>query len=90
MMQKKIMYFAIPFMFLSSIMFLKKNEIIYQKYEIFNYRSLYKYFLIDIEYAVENMLLYVIKDEYDYCFDEEKYWLKDIAIKGHFENSFTI
>jgi len=46
MMQKKIVYFAIPFIFLSSIMFLKKNEIIYQKYEFFNYRSLYKYFLI--------------------------------------------
>jgi hypothetical protein len=50
----------------------------------------YTYFLIDIGYAVENMLLYVIKDEYNYCFDEEKYWLKDIAIKGDFENSFTI
>ena len=58
MMQKKIMYFAIPFMFLSSIMFLKKNEIIYQKYEIFNYRSLYKYFLIVLYFFVFAFIYY--------------------------------
>ena len=43
MMQKKIIYFAIPFLFLSSFMFLRKNDIIYYHYnfslkKIFNYK----------------------------------------------------
>ena len=58
MMQKKIVYFTIPFIFFSSIMFLKKNEIIYQKYEIFNYRSLYKYFLFGLYFLVFIFIYY--------------------------------
>jgi len=45
MMQKKIIYFAVPFVFLSSIILLKKNEIIYNKFELFKQNSIYKYFL---------------------------------------------
>ena len=39
-------------------MFLKKNEIIYQKYEIFNYRSLYKYFLFGLYFLVFIFIYY--------------------------------
>ena len=45
MMQKKIVYFVIPFLFASSVIFFKKNEVIYQKYNLFNLKSLDKYLL---------------------------------------------
>ena len=47
MMQKKIIYFALPFLFLSSIVFLKKNELKYYDYKIMNSSFMnYKYLLL--------------------------------------------
>ena len=46
MMQKKIIYFAIPFLFLSSLIFLKSNPVIYRKYNFFDFQFIYKYLLI--------------------------------------------
>ena len=46
MMQKKIIYFALPFLFLSSYVFLKKNRIKYYDYKILNkFYINYKYLL---------------------------------------------
>ena len=49
MMQKKIIYFALPFLFLSSYVFLKKNELKYYDYKIMNKSYInYKYLLSSI------------------------------------------
>ena len=47
MMQKKIIYFALPFLFLSSILLIKKNELKYYDYKIMNSSFMnYKYLLL--------------------------------------------
>ena len=45
MMQKKLTFFVIPFIFFSCVTFFKKNEVIYIKYKFLNFRYLYIYLL---------------------------------------------
>ena len=53
MLQKKIVYFALPFLFLSSILFIKKNKIKYYDYKILNKLNVdYKYLLFLIYFFV--------------------------------------
>ena len=52
MMQKKVVYFIVPFLFLASVMIAKKKEVIYLKYKILNYKSVYKFFLAFLYFIV--------------------------------------
>ena len=52
MMQKKIIFFLIPFLFLSSIFLIKQNSIEYFKYKFLNIKSLYKYLLFSVYLVV--------------------------------------
>ena len=53
MLQKKIVYFALPFLFLSSIIFIKKNKIKYYDYKILEKFNIdYKYLLFFLYFFV--------------------------------------
>ena len=41
LLQKKLVYFPLPFLFLSSVMFLSKNQFHYYRYKILNFRYVY-------------------------------------------------
>ena len=47
-MQKKLVYFPLPFLFISSIIFLKKNYVVYFRYDIFNLKNLHNYILLTV------------------------------------------